>query len=228
MKDDKGFLALNTSRLQNNTQLGGEIFFRPADVDAVSLRVAPRVYGAPGAVAGFFTYFNDTQESDIEILTRDDGSRVHLTNQPTLDRKDNIIPNTTFNESLPFERTSNDFAVYRLDWLPSLNMSVWYVDGEVLKTSQVNVPVASSTLMIDMWSNAGFWSGQMPVWGEAVLEIAWIEMLFNASTLTVEDAPKGGKVCLMDKSSKGARLGLSQKSWSMVVLMGMWTMAFVF
>jgi hypothetical protein len=81
--------------------------------------------------------------------------------------------------------------------------------------------------MIDMGSNAGLWSGEMPVWGEAVLEIAWIEMLFNASALSAEDVPKRGKVCPMDKPSMGANLGLNQEFWS-IVLAAIWTVAFVF
>lgn len=191
-------MALNTSRLQNNTQLGGEIFFRPADVEAVSLRVSARVYGDVGAVAGFFTYYNDTQESDIEVLTRDDGSRVHFTNQPTLDKHDNEIPGTTFNKSLPFGQNFTDWNVYRLDWMPELDLSAWFVDGQLLQESSTNVPVVSSTILIDMWSNAGFWSGKMPIWGEAVLEIQWIEMLFNASSLTAQEVPENGVVCPVD------------------------------
>ncbi|KAJ3545801.1 hypothetical protein NM208_g2328 [Fusarium decemcellulare] len=229
-KDGKGFLVLNTSRLANNTQLGGEIFFRPADVDAVSLRVSARVYGDTGGVAGFFTYFNDTQESDIEVLLRDDGTRVHFTNQPTLGDEENEIPGTTFNRSLPENRTVDEWVVYRLDWLPQLNMSTWYVDGELMETSQIHVPVVSSTVLINMWSNCGFWSGEMPVWGDAVLEIQWIEMLFNASSLAVEGAPEEGVSCQIDTVpedensddsdavSRATRLDVGLRGWFLAVL----------
>lgn len=82
--------------------MGGEIFFRPADLDAVSMRLSARVYGDTGAVAGFFTYFNDTQESDIELLTRDYDTSVHFTNQSTLDEDDEPVPDSTFNRTLPW------------------------------------------------------------------------------------------------------------------------------
>jgi hypothetical protein len=144
----RGLLTLNTSLLSNNTQLGGEIFWRPADVDAVSMRVSARVTGDTGAVAGIFTYHNDTQESDIEILTRDSGSSVHLTNQPTLDGNDEPVADSTFNRSMPW--LIDQFSVYRLDWFPNLGVSAWYVDGVMIKSSEVNVPFEASTLMIDI------------------------------------------------------------------------------
>lgn len=193
-----GLLTLNTSRLSNSTQLGGEIFWRPADVEAVSLRVSARVTGDTGGVAGIFTYHNDTQESDIEVLTRDWDSSVHLTNQPTLDAEDQPVADSTFNRSMPWFKTVDQFSVYRLDWFPNLGVSAWYVDGDMLKSSEVNVPFESSTVMIDMWSNGGSWSGDMPIFGEAKLEIQWIEMVFNASTLEPLGSPKKGVVCQID------------------------------
>ncbi|KAH6999155.1 concanavalin A-like lectin/glucanase domain-containing protein, partial [Ilyonectria sp. MPI-CAGE-AT-0026] len=192
------YLSLNTWRLRNNTQLGGEIFYSRADVDAISFRVSARVSGASGAVAGFFTYHNDTQESDIEILTKDGDGRVHFSNQPTTDKNEKIISDTTFNDSLPESTSINDWAIYRLDWLPSLDMSVWYVDGEQLRTTQTNVPQAASTVFIDMWSNSGWWSGDMAVGDQATLEIQWIEMAFNASA-TATSVPDDGVVCTIDE-----------------------------
>jgi hypothetical protein len=44
----------------------------------------------PGAVLGLFTYGNDANESDIEILTRDHLNRIRYMNQPS----DNDIDST--------------------------------------------------------------------------------------------------------------------------------------
>lgn len=73
----------------------------------------------------------------------------------------------------------------------------------MLKASETNIPVTASTLMIDMWSNGGSWSGKMPIWGEANLEIEWIELAFNASTLEAQNAPKKGIVCMIDQGEGG-------------------------
>lgn len=191
-------MSLNTRRLRNNTQLGGEIFYSRADVNAISFRVSARVSGASGAVAGFFTYHNDTQESDIEILTKDGDGRVHFSNQPTIDENEKMISGATFNDSLPESTSTKDWAVYRLDWLPSLNLSVWYVNGEQLRNTQTNVPQVASTVFIDMWSNSGWWSGDMAVGDQATLEIQWIEMAFNASA-TAKSVPDDGVVCTIDE-----------------------------
>jgi len=50
-----------------------------------STRFRARVVGDAGAVAGLFYYQNGNNESDIEILTRDDPSIVRYSNQPTVD-----------------------------------------------------------------------------------------------------------------------------------------------
>lgn len=47
-----------------------------------SIHIRARISGSPGACAGMFTYLTDEQESDIEILTRDEKSTVRATNQP--------------------------------------------------------------------------------------------------------------------------------------------------
>jgi len=50
-----------------------------------SIRIRARVYGAAGAVAGLFIFQNDHNESDIEILTRDDPTEIWYSNQPVVD-----------------------------------------------------------------------------------------------------------------------------------------------
>jgi hypothetical protein len=56
-----------------------------------STRIRARVVGNPGAVAGMFYYRNSQNESDIEILTRDENESVRYSNQPVVDKS---IPST--------------------------------------------------------------------------------------------------------------------------------------
>jgi hypothetical protein len=44
------------------------------------------------------------------------------------------------------------------------------------------VPTVSSSLILNMWSDGGVWSGAMKEGDEARLEIEWVEMVFNTST----------------------------------------------
>ena len=169
----------------------------PAKVSALSLRLSARVTGAPGAVAGFFTYSNDTQETDIEVLTRDGGHAVRLSNQPSTDA------NSSFRLGMPGGASSADWAVYRLDWLPlppgaGPGLSQWFVDGARLAATTTNVPREPSTVFIDIWGNDGPWSGKMEVGGQALLDIQWIEMAFNAS-LSPEERPDNGVLCTIDR-----------------------------
>lgn len=74
-------LTLRTNRLES--------FQSASDLEATelsylfaSIRVRARVTGSSGACAGIFFYHSDDQESDIEILTRDEHSILRATNQP--------------------------------------------------------------------------------------------------------------------------------------------------
>jgi beta-glucanase (GH16 family) len=208
---------MNTTMLANKTQLGGEMFYAPTALSALSLRVSARVHGSPGAVAGFFTYKSDTQESDIEILTRDDDHHAHFSNQPTYDDDDDaVIQGSTFNASVPRGASTEQWLTYRLDWLPGLDRSAWYVDGEKAAETDYQVPRQASTLFVDMWGNNGLWSGKMPVGGHAVLEVQWIEMVFNA-TVEAEAPPGDGVVCTVDE-----KVGEPVPAAACRAVMGIW------
>jgi beta-glucanase (GH16 family) len=184
--------------VNSSFQLAGEINYKQANLYYVSVRVLARVSGAPGAVAGFFTYYDDNNESDIEILTRDPASNIHLSNQPTTDAKGAAIAGATLNESIPASRMWTDWNVYRLDWLPG--RSAWFVNGLQAASSSINVPATPSSFNVNMWSNAGSWPGAMAVGAQAVLQVQWIEMAFNVSGYS--DGGNSGDravVCSVDK-----------------------------
>ncbi|KIL85967.1 hypothetical protein FAVG1_10936 [Fusarium avenaceum] len=207
---DEAQLALYTDRLRNDTQQAREVYFSEALVDSVSLRLKARITGAPGAVAGFFIYFNDTQKSDIEVLTRDEDNRIHYSNQPTENSTTGTtIPGTTHNETR--SGSYQDWTVYRLDWLRLQGLSAWYIDGKLGKTSRVNVPVTPSTVYINMWSSGASYSGRMDYGTNATLEIQWIQMAFNASSVAVKNLQRDETVCTVEDgtaypSSAGTRV----------------------
>ena len=66
----------------------------------MSLRVLARIQGAPGAVAAMYAYFNDTQETDVELRTSDPASVVWGNNQPTWDGDGNAVAGSTLNMSI--------------------------------------------------------------------------------------------------------------------------------
>jgi hypothetical protein len=164
-----------------------------------SVRILARVRGAPGAVAGIFTYWNDTTESDIEILSRDPATSIHYSNQPTTTDSGATVPGSTWNVSVPSGAAWTSWKVHRLDWIPG--QSAWYMNGLQMASTVVNVPRSPSMLILNMWSNGDAWSGVMAVGAAAELQIQWIEVVFNASSEAFTPSPSPSKpvVCSIDK-----------------------------
>lgn len=175
-------LTLTTSREVGSTaQLAGEITYTEFNINAASVRVKARVSGTPGGVAGIFTYRNDTQESDIEMLTRNPSNRINYSNQPVYYAPPRYgqIPGATVEVDLPGGGVYTDWHVHRLDWIPGL--SIFYVDGTKTRESRVNVPVDEARVYLNMWGAASEFTGVMPEGGEARLEVEWIEVVFNGT-----------------------------------------------
>lgn len=179
------FLTLRTSRL-DAFQSASEIENLQKNMKHASLRMAGRVVGGKGAVAGFFTFFDDTNESDIEILTDDSTDVIRYTNQPAVDKKGDEVSTASIERSklAPW----NEWQNHRIDWLDQ--NSYWYLNGEQVAANTYSVPREPSGLVINMWSDGGEWSGNMSVGDSAEFQIQWIEMTFNTSGPV--EGPKGG------------------------------------
>lgn len=117
-----------------------------------SLRVHARVTGAPGACAAFFTYMNDTQEADIELLTHDDEAIVGFNTQPSQDIHGKYVPGAHWNMSLPDGIRRDAWITYRMDWVG--DQVAWYVDGQPMANTSVNVPSEPSRLSIALWGKS--------------------------------------------------------------------------
>jgi hypothetical protein len=160
------------------------------------MRVFGRVHGAPGAVAGIFTYQNDTQESDIELFTRAPDEYLQYSNQPASTGEPDWtpIPGATVNKTLAHKWSYSDWLVHRLDWVPG--RSVFFVNDKMMNTTDLHVPVADppSRLYLDMWSANSSWSGSMAVGDSAAFDIQWVELVFNTTKEEFEDRSTG-KVC---------------------------------
>lgn len=196
-KESSTYLTLHTIRLRNGTQLASELDFIEHNATYASIRMSARIRGASGAVAGFFTYHNDTAESDIEIPTGGTGNEIHYSNQPTTD-PDTAVPveDATFNVSMKDHQPASVWNNYRLDWIRG--SSAWYVNGKQTAETSVNVPDAESKIILNLWSNGGNFSGRMNTGNEAWFDIQWVELLFNTTTTTA--AKSSGTVCSVESS----------------------------
>lgn len=159
--------------------------------------MSARIHGAPGAIAGFFTYHNDTSESDIEIPTGGTGDEVHCSNQPTTDPDTDVpIKDATFNVSMKDQQPTSTWNNYRLDWVPG--KSAWYVNGIQSAETKVNVPDAESMIILNLWSNGGNFSGRMNTGNDAWFDIQWVELLFNTTDSTAIKSSR--TVCSVESS----------------------------
>ncbi|KAF2029379.1 concanavalin A-like lectin/glucanase [Setomelanomma holmii] len=175
-ENDTSFLSLRSSRLDDH-QTAGEIENQQKNLMHVSMRMYGRVTGDAGAVAGFFTFFDDNNESDVEILTRDPTDQIRYTNQPSVDKQGNEITQaSTGPTGLP---AWDEWQTHRIDWLPK--NSYWYLDNKQVAANTYSVPRKPSFLVLNMWGDGGEWSGNMTVGGQAEFQIQWIEMTFNTS-----------------------------------------------
>jgi hypothetical protein len=170
------YLTLRTSRL-DDFQTSAEIENEQKNLMHVSMRMYGRVKGDKGAVAGFFSFYDDDNESDVEILTNDNTNTIRYTNQPSVDKEGNEVSTASIAPSdLP---AWDDWQTHRIDWLPK--NSYWYLNGNQVAANTYSVPRIQSYLVMNMWSDGGTWSGNMTVGDSAEFHIQWIEMTFNTS-----------------------------------------------
>ncbi|KAF2218312.1 concanavalin A-like lectin/glucanase domain-containing protein, partial [Elsinoe ampelina] len=120
-----------------------------------SVRTVAKASSVPGTCHGFFSYLNDTQETDIEILTSD-LSKIWYTNQALTTKTeaksvDDVAPATM----------ATEFHEYRIDWLK--DRVRFYIDGEYRNELTVNVPYLASGWIWNNWANGNpLWSGGPP------------------------------------------------------------------
>ena len=186
------YMTMRSSRLAK-FQAAAEFQSVNSNFKHVSLRMLARTLGSPGAVTAMFTYrpsekLADIQEADIEILTSGPKNKIQYTNQPSYTETISNIPEATRNATLPDDKLWTDWIVHRLDWTEG--HSVWYVDSDEVAHIEFQAPKDACGINFNVWGNGGSWSQKMPVGGQAVMQVKWIEMVYNT---TAEGIVKDGK-----------------------------------
>ncbi|KAM7207362.1 glycoside hydrolase, family 16 [Naviculisporaceae sp. PSN 640] len=152
-----------------------------------TFRASMKMTAIPGTCAAFFWYFNDTQEIDMEFLSKDFNTSnnsypVNLVLQSNAALANHDASSTGYFSKiyLPFNPTT-DYHEYRFDYIPG--QVFFYADGALL--AQMNgsaVPTSPGHLILQHWSNGNaFWSGGPPA-QDAVLTVAYVKAYFNSSS----------------------------------------------
>lgn len=163
-------------------------------------------------IAGSQTqYFNDTQEIDVEFLSRefDRGQEIYPINLVIQSKRameagyDASKTGTYSRANLSFDPTVG-FHEYRFDYLPG--KVLFYADSELLvQMKGSEMPSTGGHLILQHWSNGNpKWSGGPPT-EDAVLTVSYIKAYFNSSdgqrqtdaTSRCHDASAEGAVCVV-------------------------------
>ncbi|RKU49070.1 hypothetical protein DL546_003589 [Coniochaeta pulveracea] len=198
-------LTMRTARLPG-FQTAAEIESVSQGYQFVSVRMYARTKGSPGAVTAMFTYRpgpNNSlalvQEADLEIRTLDPQTYVSYTNQPSWNSTGDI-PQATRNVTLPYGRRWSDWAYYRLDWTPG--SSTWYVNGQLMSVINFQAPRDPAQIIFNSWSDGGTWSGNMSTNAQALMQIQWIEMVYNNTDPGSSRSGNCVNICTIDETSK--------------------------
>ncbi|KAI0192085.1 concanavalin A-like lectin/glucanase domain-containing protein [Xylaria flabelliformis] len=185
-------LTLRTVR-QSDYQSTAEVESATADYQYLTMRMLARSRGASGAVTALFTYTANpnVQEADIEFRTQTALDQVQYTNQPgTVDGEEQPEATRVVALSGPW----TEWQEHRYDWTPG--SSDWYVDGKKVASIQFQTPTAPLSVIMNVWSDGGVWSGVMGAGGEAEMQVQWLDLTYNT---TSQQAPGScSNVCVID------------------------------
>ncbi|KAK1962919.1 concanavalin A-like lectin/glucanase [Colletotrichum sublineola] len=186
-KADAGLQLLVESSTVDGLVPGAEIDSARYDLQYGSFRAMMKVPDIAGTCAAFFWYHNDTQEIDMEFLTREFNpsnnsfpinivlqSRASLEKGYDASRTGNFLKvNLSFNPT-------TDFHEYRIDYLR--DEVIFYADGKVLGAMNGSaVPTEGGHLILQHWSNGNpLWSGGPPKM-DAIMTVASVKAYFNSS-----------------------------------------------
>ncbi|KAF3770432.1 family 16 glycoside hydrolase, partial [Cryphonectria parasitica EP155] len=187
---------------------GGEVDSARLDVSYGTFRSSMKLTGIAGTVSAFFWYYNDTQEIDIEFLSKQFETsnasypvNLVLQSDASAEANYNAAHTNTYQVIyLPFDPRA-DFHEYRIDWVPG--RVLFYADGSVLAEMDdpAAVPTHAGHLAVSQWSNGNpEWSGGPPA-SDAVLEIGYVKAYFNSSDASRQ---KDFAARCADPSSTGA------------------------
>ncbi|KAJ7459924.1 concanavalin A-like lectin/glucanase domain-containing protein [Mycena latifolia] len=184
-------LGLKASAYDNSGSVKcAEIFTARSDILYGSFRMQAQVPSKPGVVFGFFTYFNDTQEQDIEFLSADADYYQHLyyTNQPGQLPNSDPDPDAAKDVEVPGADFTT-FGVHRFDWLPTSTIYSYAGSNNgasITSTTTItkNVPTTASEFVLNVWSNGDPEFSKGPPTADAIATVHYVHLYFNSTTFS--------------------------------------------
>ncbi|KAJ5201508.1 glycoside hydrolase family 16 protein [Penicillium cinerascens] len=162
------------------------------DLNYGSFRAAMKLTPVNGTCSAVFSYYNDTQEIDVELLSYQyinyTTSSQAIPSSPInlISHSDQSIlteysrPNTTcYGKPILPNSLTDEFHEYRFDWMP--DRVSFYFDGQWLWDLIDDIPTSSSAMFFKHWSNGAVGWSQGPPMKDAVTTIEYFKAYFNSS-----------------------------------------------
>ncbi|KAH8131755.1 hypothetical protein ACSS6W_008077 [Trichoderma asperelloides] len=182
------------STLTNDAVPVAELDSARSDMVFGSYRAGMKLTPVNGTCAAFFWYFNDTQEIDMEFLSRefDPKKKIYPVNlviqsEASLQAGYDASKTGTFKVvNLTFDPTAG-FHEYRFDYLQ--DRVLFYADSQLLaEMSGSSVPTSPGHLILQHWSNGNpLWSGGPPE-EDAIMTVSYVKAYFNSSDSDVQSS----------------------------------------
>lgn len=200
---DPGVQLIVRSTLQNGMVPMGELRMKRQDIQYGSFRSRIKFTGINGTCGAYFwvrillsilrlriytdklpQYYNDTQEIDMEVLSREQSTsssalNLVLQSEQSAQADFNAANTSSFKIAQLGFRADAQFHEYRIDWTP--DQVSFFVDGNWIAEMTTNVPVTGGRLIFNHWSNGNpGWSAGPPA-ADATMTVAYMKAYFNSS-----------------------------------------------
>ncbi|KAI4160929.1 MAG: hypothetical protein L6R39_000135, partial [Caloplaca ligustica] len=159
----------------------GEVATARRDMKYGSFRAGIKYTGQNGTCGAFFFYQSDSQEIDVELLSKLYQEPTKAADLLLVIHADPDVPtNELFRPTTVGFRPADGYHEYRFDWNPErVN---YYADGQFLWESTAGVPSKGGGLTLNHWSNGDpGWSAGPPA-QDARMKISYIKAYFNSSS----------------------------------------------
>ncbi|KAK3304938.1 glycoside hydrolase, family 16 [Chaetomium strumarium] len=191
---DAGLQLVVSSAIVDTLVPCAEVAAKRRDFFYGTYRVGMKLSNESGTCAAFYWYFNDTQEIDIEFLSKDfnpsnNSYPVNIVLHSPLSLAtgfDAVKAGTWTVAYLPFN-PAEGFHEYRFDFVQAA--VYFYADGTYLAEMKgLAVPTTGGKLLLAHWSNGkAAWSGGPPK-QDSVMTVQYVKAYFNSSEPGVVEA----------------------------------------
>ncbi|KAF2996481.1 hypothetical protein E8E13_004986 [Curvularia kusanoi] len=174
-------LIVRSTLVEGELVSTGQIQSTREDIRFGSFRAYMKSSPVNGTCAASFWYYNDTQEIDMELLSREQirsQNPINLSIHSEESADDASNTTGTIERQLDFNPAQN-FHEYRYDW--SQEAVSYYVDGKWLGDIKDFIPTTPGYVELSHWSD-GFqgWSGGPPS-QDALMTVAYFVGYFNST-----------------------------------------------